>query len=82
MDGRELAVDFFFLDIEKTSDVLDHLFVGESHLITGRAVWGRRGNDVGGIASTVGRRGQARWNENGGGQARHCWDGWAVMWYV
>ena len=29
-DCRELMVDFFFLDVEETSDVVDHLLVGES----------------------------------------------------
>jgi len=56
----ELAADFFFLDVEKVSDVFDHLLVRESHLIIGGAVWRRRGNDIGGVASAVGRRGQAR----------------------
>ena len=28
-NGGELVVDFFFLNIEETSDVLDYLFVGE-----------------------------------------------------
>ena len=78
-DSMELAVDFFFLDVEKASDMLDHLFVRESHLIAGGAVWRRRGNDVGGVAHTVCGGGRARGNENGGGQARHCRDGWAVV---
>jgi len=29
-NGGELATDFFFLDVEETSNVLDHLFIGES----------------------------------------------------
>jgi len=29
VNSGELAADFFFLDIEETSDVLDHLFMGE-----------------------------------------------------
>ena len=37
-DCGELAMDFLFLDIEETSDVFDHLFMGESHLVTGGAV--------------------------------------------
>ena len=27
-DSRELAVDFFFLNVEKASDVFNHLLVG------------------------------------------------------
>jgi len=73
---------FFFLNIEETSNVLDYLFVRKGHFITCGTVWGRRGNDVGGAVDTIGRRQRARWNKDGGGQARHCWDGWAVMWYV
>ena len=82
MNSRELASDFLFLDVEEASDVLNHLFMGECHLIASRAVWRRRSHDIGGVASAVGRRGQARWDENGGGQARHCWNGRAVVWYV
>ena len=29
-DSRELAMDFFFLNVEEVGDVLDHLFMGES----------------------------------------------------
>jgi len=57
VDYRELVVDFFFLNVEEASDVLDHLFVGECQFVTGRTVWRGRGYDIGGIASTVGRRG-------------------------
>ena len=78
-NSRELAADFFFLDVEKASNVLDHLFVGESHLIAGGAVWRRRGNDVGGVACTVHGRGRARGNEDGGRGAGHRW---TVMWNV
>jgi len=28
-NGRELAADFLFLDIEESSDMLDHLFMGQ-----------------------------------------------------
>ena len=82
VDGRELVMDFFFLNVEEASNVLDHLFVGEGHFVTSGTVWGRRGNDVGSVASTVGRGRRVRWNEDGGGQARHCWNGWTVVWCV
>ena len=82
VDSGELVADFFFLYIEEASDVLNHLLMGESQFIAGGTVWRRRGNDVGGVASTIGRRGQARWDEDRGGRARHCWNGWAVVWYV
>jgi len=55
VDGRELAADFFFLDVEEASDVLNHLLVGESQFIASGAVRRRGGNDVRGAASTVGR---------------------------
>ena len=29
--GGELAADFFFLDVEETSDVFNHLLVGKRH---------------------------------------------------
>jgi len=78
-DGRKLAADFCFLDIEEASDVLDHLLVGERQFIAGRTVRRRGGYDVGSVASTVGRRGRMQWDEDGGGQARHCW---TVVWYM
>jgi len=65
-DSGELMSHFFFLNVEETSNVLNHLFMGEGHLVAGGAVWRRRGDDVGGVASTVGRRGRTRWDENGG----------------
>ena len=55
-DCGELAVDFFFFNIKKTSDVFNHLLVGKGHLVTGRTVQRGRGDDIGGIASTVGGR--------------------------
>ena len=66
-DYGELAMDFFFLDIEKTSDMLDHLLMGESHFVTSRAVRRRGSDNVGGVASTIGRRGGARWDKDGRG---------------
>ena len=66
-DSGELAADFFFLDVEKTSDVLNHLFVGVSHLGVGGTVRRRGGDNVGSVASTVDGRGQVRRNENRGG---------------
>jgi len=78
-DCGELAANFFFLNVEELSDVYDHLLVGESQLAISGAVWRRRGNDIGGVASTVGGRGRARGNEDGRGQARHCG---TVMWNV
>jgi len=66
VDSRELVADFFFFDIEETSDMLDHLFMGESHLVAGGAVWRRRSNNVGGVAHAVHGGGRARGNENGG----------------
>ena len=64
-DSGKLVADFFFLNIEELSDVLNHLLMGESQLITGRTVQGRRGDDVGGVASAVGRRRQAGRDEDG-----------------
>ena len=65
VNGKERAVSGelvanFFLNIEETSDMLDHLFMGESHLGASWAVRRRGGNDVRGVASAVDRRGQAR----------------------
>jgi len=66
-DCGELAADFFFLDIEETSNVLDHLLMREGQFITGRTVRRGRSNHIGGVASTIDGRGQARRNEDGGG---------------
>jgi len=57
MDSRELAADFFFLNVKEASDVLNHLFVGECQFVASGTIWRRRGNNVGGVASAVGRRG-------------------------
>ena len=65
-DCRELAADFFFLDIGEASNMFDHLFMGKSHLVTGGAVWRRRGDDVGGIASAVDGGRRTGWNKDGG----------------
>ena len=54
-DGRELVANFFLFNVEEMGNVFNHLFVGQGHLITSRAVRRRRSNDVGGIASTVSR---------------------------
>jgi len=35
--------------------VLNHLLVGKGHLITGRTIWRRRGDKVGGVAGTIDR---------------------------
>ena len=59
-NGGELTVDFFFLDIEESSDMLDHLLVGKSHLRVSRAVRRRRGDNVRGVAGAVGRGRRAR----------------------
>ena len=37
-DCGKLVADFFFLDIEEVSNMLDYLLMGESHLIAGRTV--------------------------------------------
>jgi len=67
VDCRELLADFFFLDVEEVSDVLNHLLVRKSHLAVCRAVRRGRSNKVRGVASTInGRQGAGR-NENGGG---------------
>ena len=63
----ELAADFFFLDVEKMSDVLNHLLVGKGQFITNRAVWRGRSDDVGGVAGTVGRGRGTRWDKDRGG---------------
>ena len=81
-NGRKLAVDFFFLDIEKVSDMFNHLLVGESHLVASRTIQRGRGDNIGGVASAVNGRGQAGRNEDGGGQVGHCWDGWTIVWCI
>ena len=55
--GRELAADFFFLDVKEACNVLNHLFVGKSHFRAGWTVGRGRCDDVGGVASTVSGRG-------------------------
>jgi len=35
--------------------MLNHLFVGKGHFVASGTVWGRRGNNIGGIAGAVGR---------------------------
>jgi len=54
--------------------------MGESQFINGGTV--RRGGSdkIGGVASAVNGRGRTGRDENGRGGARHCWDGWAVVW--
>ena len=69
--GGKLAANFFFLDVEEMSNMLDHLLVGESHLRAGRPIGRRRGDNVGCVASTVGRGQGAGWNEDGGRRAGH-----------
>ena len=81
-DSRELVANFFFLDVEEASNVLDHLLMEKSQLITGRAVRRRESDDVGGAANTIGRGRRAERNENGRRGVRHCWDSWAVVWCV
>ena len=54
MIGGELAADFFFLNVEKASDVLNHLLMGPSHLRVSGAIRTRRCYDVGSVASIVG----------------------------
>jgi len=66
-----LTADFFFLDVEEAGNVFDHLLVGKGQVAVSRTVWRGRGDNVGGVAGAVGGRGQAGWNENGGGRARH-----------
>ena len=78
----ELAANFFFLNVEETSDVLNHLLMGKGQFIAGGTVWRRRGNNVGGIASTIDGRGGARWDKDGRRQARHRWNSWTVVWCV
>jgi len=82
VDCGELVADFLFLGIEKTSNMLDHLFVGKSQLIASRAVWRRGGDNVGGAVNAVGRERRAGRDEDGGRGAGHHRDGWAVMWCV
>jgi len=66
MDCGELMADFFFLDIEEASDVLDHLLMRESHFIVGRTVRRRRGDKVRGVASAVDQGQRAGWDKDGG----------------
>ena len=53
--------------------------MGECQFTAGGTVWRRGGDNVGGVASAVGRGRGARWNEDGGGRARHSW---AVVWNI
>jgi len=53
VNHEELAADFFFLNVEETSDVLNHLLMGESQLIASGTIWRRRGNKVRGVASAI-----------------------------
>ena len=71
--GRELAANFFFFYVEKTSDVFDHLFMRESHFRACRAVRRGGGDNVRGVASAVGRGRGAGWNKDGRGSVGHCW---------
>ena len=71
--GRELAANFFFLNIEEAGDVFNHLFMGKSHFQTGWTIRRRGYDNVGGVASAIDGRGQAGWDENGGRRTRHCW---------
>ena len=79
VDCGELSVDFFFLNVEEMSDMLNHLLMGESHLVAGRAVRRRGGDNIRGVTNTVGRGHGAGRDEDGGRGTRHCW---AVMWCV
>jgi len=81
-DCGELAADFLFLNVEKTSDVLNHLFMRESQFVVSWTIRRRGSDQIGSVASTVNGRGRARQNEDGGGRARHRWNGWAVVWSV
>jgi len=65
-NGGELAADFLFLNIEETSDVLDHLLVGESQVTVGGAVRRGRSDKIRGVASAVNRGRRTGWNEDGG----------------
>ena len=71
--GGELVANFFFFNVEETSDVFDHLLMGESHFRAGWAVRGRRCDDVGGVASTVNGRRRARRYKYRGRGVGHCW---------
>ena len=71
--GRELMANFFFFYVEKASDMFDHLFMGEGHFRTCWAIRRGRGDNVWGVAGTVGRRGGAGWNEDRGGSIGHHW---------
>ena len=77
-----MAADFLFFNVEEASNVFDHLFVGESHLVAGGTIWRRGGNNVRGVTDAVGRGQRVGRNENGGRGVGHRWNGWAVMWYV
>ena len=61
-----MAMNFFFLNIEESSDVLNHLLMGKGQVAAGRTVWRGRGNEIRGVASDIDRRRQARWDKNGG----------------
>ena len=56
VDCGELTTNFFFLDVEESSDVYDHLLMGESQLAIGRAIRRGRGDNVGGAAGAIGGR--------------------------
>ena len=65
-------VDFFFLNIKETSDMYNHLLMGKGHLIAGRAVWRRGGDNVRGTINTVSRGYRAGRDEDGGRVAGYC----------
>jgi len=64
-DCGELTANFFFLNVEELSDVYNYLLVGESQIAVGGAVWRRRGDEVGGVASAFDGRRRAGGNEDG-----------------
>jgi len=60
VDSGELTANFFFLNVEEAGDVFNHLLMGECQFAVGRAVRRWRGDNIGSIASTVGRGRGAR----------------------
>jgi len=55
-DGGELVADFFLFNIEEVGNVVNHLFMGQGHLIAGRTVRRGQSNNVRGAASAVDRQ--------------------------
>ena len=76
----KLVADFFFLNVEEMSDVVDHLLMRESHFVAGGTIRRGRGDNIRGVASAVGRGRGAGRNKDGRRGAGHLGNSWAIVW--